>query len=87
MTSVYHTPVLLEESVRLLDIDPAGTYVDLTFGGGGHSRRILSHWATGDVFTPSIRIGIPGTTARKTAASITSKATSASCGAPCGCTE
>lgn len=46
MTSVYHTPVLLEESVRLLDIDPAGTYVDLTFGGGGHSRRILS--ALGD---------------------------------------
>ena len=46
MTSVYHTPVLLEESVRLFDIDPAGTYVDLTFGGGGHSRRILS--ALGD---------------------------------------
>lgn len=40
--SQYHTPVLLEESVGLLDIDPAGTYVDLTFGGGGHSRRILS---------------------------------------------
>lgn len=46
MTPVYHTPVLLEESVGLLDIDPAGTYVDLTFGGGGHSRRILS--ALGD---------------------------------------
>ena len=41
MTTVYHTPVLLEESVSLLDIDPRGTYVDLTFGGGGHSRRIL----------------------------------------------
>ena len=39
--SQYHTPVLLEESVGLLGIDPAGTYVDLTFGGGGHSRRIL----------------------------------------------
>lgn len=39
--SQYHTPVLLEESVGLLDINPAGTYVDLTFGGGGHSRRIL----------------------------------------------
>ncbi|HIW65390.1 MAG TPA: 16S rRNA (cytosine(1402)-N(4))-methyltransferase RsmH [Candidatus Alistipes intestinipullorum] len=38
----YHIPVLLEESVGLLAIDPAGTYVDLTFGGGGHSRRILS---------------------------------------------
>lgn len=40
--SVYHTPVLLEEAVELLDIRPEGTYVDLTFGGGGHSRRILS---------------------------------------------
>ncbi len=39
--SSYHTPVLLEESVSLLDIRPAGTYADLTFGGGGHSRRIL----------------------------------------------
>lgn len=38
----YHIPVLLEESVGLLAINPAGTYVDLTFGGGGHSRRILS---------------------------------------------
>ena len=40
--SQYHTPVLLEESVALLGIDPAGTYADLTFGGGGHSRRILA---------------------------------------------
>lgn len=40
--TVYHTPVLLEEAVGLLDIRPEGTYVDLTFGGGGHSRRILS---------------------------------------------
>ena len=39
--SQYHTPVLLEESVALLGIVPGGTYVDLTFGGGGHSRRIL----------------------------------------------
>ncbi len=37
----YHTPVLLEESVTLLDLQPSGTYADLTFGGGGHSRRIL----------------------------------------------
>ncbi|MDE6070077.1 MAG: 16S rRNA (cytosine(1402)-N(4))-methyltransferase RsmH [Alistipes sp.] len=40
--SAYHTPVLLEESVELLAVDPRGTYVDLTFGGGGHSRRILA---------------------------------------------
>lgn len=38
----YHTPVLLEESVGLLGIVPEGTYADLTFGGGGHSRRILA---------------------------------------------
>ena len=40
--STYHTPVLLEESVDLLGIVPEGTYADLTFGGGGHSRRILA---------------------------------------------
>lgn len=40
--SLYHTPVLLEESVGLLGIVPTGTYADLTFGGGGHSRRILA---------------------------------------------
>ena len=39
--SQYHTPVLLEESIGLLAIKPQGTYADLTFGGGGHSRRIL----------------------------------------------
>ncbi len=39
---MYHTPVLLNESIDALNIDPAGTYVDVTFGGGGHSREILS---------------------------------------------
>lgn len=38
----YHTPVLLDEAVELLDIEPDGIYVDLTFGGGGHSRAILA---------------------------------------------
>ncbi len=38
----YHVPVLLKESVDGLDIKPGGTYVDVTFGGGGHSRKILS---------------------------------------------
>lgn len=37
----YHVPVLLVESVGGLDIKHDGTYVDVTFGGGGHSRRIL----------------------------------------------
>lgn len=37
----YHQPVLLKESVDALDIKPDGVYVDVTFGGGGHSREIL----------------------------------------------
>ena len=38
----YHKPVLLKESIDGLNIHQDGTYVDLTFGGGGHSREILS---------------------------------------------
>ena len=37
----YHVPVLLNESVNGLSIKPEGTYIDLTFGGGGHSKLIL----------------------------------------------
>lgn len=37
----YHLPVLLQESIDLLEIDEAGLYVDVTFGGGGHSKEIL----------------------------------------------
>lgn len=40
--SEYHDPVLLRESVDMLNIRPDGVYVDVTFGGGGHSREILS---------------------------------------------
>ena len=39
--SEYHNPVLLEKSVHALITDPSGTYIDATFGGGGHSRHIL----------------------------------------------
>ncbi|MBQ9204975.1 MAG: 16S rRNA (cytosine(1402)-N(4))-methyltransferase RsmH [Prevotella sp.] len=38
----YHVPVLLKESVDGLDIQPDGIYIDVTFGGGGHSKEILS---------------------------------------------
>ena len=38
----YHEPVLLSETISGLNIDPNGIYVDATFGGGGHSREILS---------------------------------------------
>lgn len=40
--TIYHIPVLLKPTVDGLDIRPDGTYVDVTFGGGGHSKEILS---------------------------------------------
>ena len=43
----YHVPVLLKESVDGLNIQPGGIYVDVTFGGGGHSREILSRLSEG----------------------------------------
>ena len=39
---IYHVPVLLNESVDGMNIQPGGIYVDATFGGGGHSKEILS---------------------------------------------
>ena len=46
----YHVPVLLRESIEGLEIKPNGTYVDLTFGGGGHSTEILKHLKKGKLF-------------------------------------
>ena len=43
----YHVPVLLKESVDGMNIHPDGTYVDVTFGGAGHSREILSRLGEG----------------------------------------
>lgn len=43
----YHRPALLDECLDALAIDPAGSYVDATFGGGGHSRAILEQLSTG----------------------------------------
>jgi len=42
-TQTYHQPVLLEQSVSGLNINPVGIYVDVTFGGGGHSKEILKY--------------------------------------------
>lgn len=41
MTQVYHVPVMLQECLDGMDIRPEGCYIDVTFGGGGHSRAIL----------------------------------------------
>ena len=41
MNNVYHIPAMLTETIEGLNIKPDGVYVDVTFGGGGHSRAIL----------------------------------------------
>ena len=43
MKIIYHKPVMLKEAIQGLKIDPDGVYVDVTFGGGGHSRAILQN--------------------------------------------
>ena len=47
----YHVPVLLNESIKGLSIKPNGTYLDLTFGGGGHSRSILKKLIKGSLIS------------------------------------
>jgi 16S rRNA (cytosine1402-N4)-methyltransferase len=47
---MYHEPVLLKETIDALNIAPSGVYVDATFGGGGHSREILSRLGDGRVY-------------------------------------
>ena len=44
---VYHIPALLNECLEGLNISPNGTYVDVTFGGGGHSRGIVENLGEG----------------------------------------
>ncbi len=46
----YHNPVLLKECIEGLNINPTGIYVDVTFGGGGHSKEILKHLTTGKLY-------------------------------------
>ncbi len=47
----YHIPVLLDDSLKGLNIFPNGIYVDATFGGGGHSRGILQNLENGQLFS------------------------------------
>ena len=44
---MYHEPVMLKECIDGLEINPNGIYVDVTFGGGGHSKEILSRLENG----------------------------------------
>lgn len=46
----YHIPVMLSECIEALAINPAGLYVDLTFGGGGHAKVIAQHLTSGKLF-------------------------------------
>ena len=47
----YHRPVMLQECIDALEIKPDGVYVDVTFGGGGHSRIIASKLTTGQLYS------------------------------------
>ena len=60
--TTYHIPVLLMPSVDGMNIRPDGTYVDVTFGGGGHSREILSRLATVEDCLVSTRMKMPNGT-------------------------
>lgn len=48
--TAYHIPVLLSESIAGMDLKADGVYLDLTFGGGGHSKEILQHLDTGHLY-------------------------------------
>ncbi len=48
MNEIYHIPAMLRETIQGLNIQPSGLYVDVTFGGGGHSKAILEELKTGN---------------------------------------
>ena len=47
---MYHNPVMLDECIGALKLNPVGVYADVTFGGGGHSRAIMKHLTTGHLY-------------------------------------
>ncbi|UOQ67506.1 16S rRNA (cytosine(1402)-N(4))-methyltransferase RsmH [Hymenobacter volaticus] len=49
--AAYHRPVMLRECLEALNLQPDGHYVDVTFGGGGHSARIVEHLTTGHLYS------------------------------------
>ena len=62
-TTDYHIPVLLQESIAGLAVDPKGVYLDLTYGGGGHSHEILQLLDTGSLIgfdqDPDVKDNLP----------------------------
>ena len=60
--TTYHIPVLLMPSVDGMNIRPDGTYVDVTFGGGGHSARYSPAWETVEDCLVSTRTKMPNGT-------------------------
>ncbi len=49
--AAYHRPVMLRECLEALNLQPDSRYVDVTFGGGGHSARVLEHLTTGHLYS------------------------------------
>lgn len=56
---VYHIPALLPQVLEGLDVKADGVYVDVTLGGGGHSRAIMERLSTEGISIPWIRIWMP----------------------------
>ena len=48
--SNYHNPVMLQECIEALNINPNGIYVDVTFGGGGHAKAIVDKLENGKLY-------------------------------------
>ena len=59
-SSVYHIPALLDACIGGLALRPDGTYVDVTFGGGGHSRAILDRLGEGGHLYAFDQDALPG---------------------------
>ena len=58
MNEIYHIPAMLRETIHGLNIQPNGLYVDVTFGGGGHSRAILEALRAGvELGSSSVELG------------------------------
>ena len=61
MNEIYHIPAMLRETIHGLNIQPNGLYVDVTFGGGGHSRAILEALRAGvELGSSSVELGSSG---------------------------